>query len=288
MADIERVGVAGFGLMGSGIVQVAATSGCAVVVREVTDELCHKGMAGVRAGLAKSFEKGELAEPPDTVLARIRPTVDLGAFADCHLVIEAITENLAAKQALFRELARVAAPQALLATNTSSLSVTEIGSVTGSLGRFVGMHFFNPVPRMKLVELVRTVETSDAAFSAARAFVEKLGKTVIAVSDSPGFVVNHLLVPYILDAVRALERKLATKEEIDAAMKLGCGHPMGPIELLDFVGLDTTLAIAETFFAAFGEARYAAPPLLRQMVLAGRLGRKSGRGFYDHARKPRP
>jgi 3-hydroxybutyryl-CoA dehydrogenase len=281
---MKTVGVAGLGLMGSGIAQVAATAGYDVVGREVSAELCQKARAGIEKSLGKLAEKGLLQEPAAAILGRIELVTALEDLKACDLVVEAITENLGAKQELFRQLAKVVRPDCVLATNTSSLSVTEIGAVTGSLGRVVGMHFFNPVPRMPLVELIRTVDTSEASFAMAREFVVRIGKQPVVVGDSPGFVVNWLLVPYLLDAIRALERRMATREEIDAAMKLGCGHPMGPLELLDFVGLDTTLAIAEVFFKAFGEARYAAPPLLRQMVLAGRLGKKSGRGFYDHGK----
>jgi 3-hydroxybutyryl-CoA dehydrogenase len=216
------------------------------------------------------------------IMGRLRAVTTLAELSQCDLVIEAIVENLAAKAALFQELGGLVAHTAILATNTSSLSVTEIGAQSGRLPQVVGMHFFNPVPKMALVELVRTVATEPGVFAAVQAFVAKLGKTAVITGDSPGFIVNHLLVPFLLDAVRALEHNLASREAIDAAMKLGCGHPMGPLELLDFVGLDTTVAIAEVFFEAFGEPRYAAPPLLRQLVLAGRLGRKSGRGFYDY------
>ena len=282
---MKTVGVAGLGLMGSGIAQVAATAGYDVVGREVTQELGQKARAGIDKNLAKMAEKNLLKEPAAAIVGRIRFVTALEEFRSCDLVVEAITENLPAKQELFRQLAKVVRPDCVLATNTSSLSVTEIGAVSGSLTRVVGMHFFNPVPRMPLVELIRTVDTSAASFALARQFVERTGKQPVVVGDSPGFVVNWLLVPYLLDAIRALERQMATREEIDAAMKLGCGYPMGPLELLDFVGLDTTLAIAEVFFKAFGEARYAAPSLLRQMVLAGRMGRKSGRGFYDYTAK---
>jgi len=279
---MKTVGVAGLGLMGSGIAQVAATAGYDVVGREVTAELCQKARAGIEKTLVKMAEKNLLKEPAAAILGRIRLVTALEEFRGCDLVVEAITENLSAKQQLFHEFGRLVRPDCVLATNTSSLSVTEIGAACGSLTRVVGMHFFNPVPRMQLVELIRTVDTSEANFALAREFVVRIGKQPVVVGDSPGFVVNWLLVPYLLDAIRGLERRMATREEIDAAMKLGCGYPMGPFELLDFVGLDTTLAIAEVFFKAFGEARYAAPPLLRQMVLAGRLGRKSGRGFYDY------
>jgi 3-hydroxybutyryl-CoA dehydrogenase len=280
---IQDVGVVGCGLMGSGIAVVAAQSGHAVVVREVDEALLAKGRSRVEGFLAKSVEKGKLeAAARDEILDRVAWTTSLDDFGSCDLVVEAIVENLDAKKQLFADLDRICAKDAIFGTNTSSLSVGDMAAATKRPERFVGLHFFNPVPIMRLVEVVRTLETTDEVFEAACAFGAKVGKTVVRAPDSPGFVVNLLLVPYLLDAIRALENGIATKEDIDAGMKLGCGHPMGPLELLDFVGLDTTLYIAEIMFHEFKDAHYAAPPMLRRLVRAGHHGRKSGRGFYDY------
>jgi 3-hydroxybutyryl-CoA dehydrogenase len=254
-----------------------------VVVREVSDALLDKGMARIEKSLARAVEKGKRTLPQkEATLAQIQRTTQIKDFADCDLVIEAIIENLDVKREFYAELDRVAKPQAIFASNTSSLSITEMAAATGRRDRFCGLHFFNPVPVMKLVEVVRTIDTSEATYADVVAFAQALGKTVVTAKDSPGFVVNLLLVPYLLDAVRALEKGVATREDIDAGMKLGCGHPMGPLELLDFVGLDTTYYIAEIMFDEFKDGRYAAPPLLKQMVKAGYFGRKSGRGFYEY------
>jgi 3-hydroxybutyryl-CoA dehydrogenase len=283
--SIQKVGVVGCGLMGSGIAQVAAQAGYGVVVREVDDAAARKGRGRIEGSLAKAVEKAKMtAEQRDEVLGRIAFTTQVKDLAPCDLVVEAIVENLAAKRELFAALDGLCAPTAIFATNTSSLSVGDMAASTKRPGRFVGLHFFNPVPLMRLVEVVRTLDTDDDAFEAACGFGERVGKTVVRAKDSPGFVVNLLLVPYLLDAVRALEAGVATKEDIDAGMKLGCGHPMGPLELLDFVGLDTTLFIADIMFHEFKEFRYSAPPMLRRLVAAGRHGRKAGRGFYDYAR----
>jgi len=240
-------------------------------------------LSRIEKSLAKAVEKGKrTAEEKDATLARIKRTTQIKDLADCDLVVEAIVENLEEKRAFYSELDRLAKPGALFASNTSSLSITEIAASTGRRDRFCGLHFFNPVPVMKLVEVVRTIDTSDETYNDAVAFAQALGKTVVTAKDSPGFVVNLLLVPYLLDAVRALEKGVATREDIDAGMKLGCGHPMGPLELTDFVGLDTTYYIAEIMFQEFKDSRYAAPPLLKQMVMAGYFGRKSGRGFYEY------
>jgi 3-hydroxybutyryl-CoA dehydrogenase len=280
---IRKVGVAGCGLMGGGIVETAASFGYPVVVREVTDALLDRGLSRIEKSLAKAVEKGKrTAEEKDTTLARIKRTTQIKDLADCDLVVEAIVENLEEKRAFYGELDRLAKPGAIFASNTSSLSITEMAASTGRRDRFCGLHFFNPVPVMKLVEVVRTIDTSDETYHDAVAFAQALGKTVVTAKDSPGFVVNLLLVPYLLDAVRALEKGVATREDIDAGMKLGCGHPMGPLELTDFVGLDTTYYIAEIMFQEFKDSRYAAPPLLKQMVMAGYFGRKSGRGFYEY------
>lgn len=279
----QTIGVVGCGLMGSGIVQVCAQAGLATRVREVDSAALDKGLGRVRKFLDDGVAKGKIAaEERDAILGRIRGTTRIEDLADCDLVIEAAVENLDLKRAVFAALDASVAPTALLATNTSSLSVTEIAAGTKDPGRVLGLHFFNPVPLMKLVEIVRALATTDDAFTRAQEFVARIGKTPVLCQDAPGFVVNRLLVPYLLDAVRVLESGLATREDIDNGMKLGCGHPMGPLALLDFVGLDTTYFIANIMFEEFREPRFAPPPLLKRMVLAGRLGRKSGRGFYDY------
>jgi len=281
--DINKVGVVGCGLMGSGIAQIAAQAGCDVVVREVDEALCAKGKAKIEKFLGKAVEKGKMTEEDmHAVLGRMTFTTELSGFAECDLVVEAIIENLDIKRELFAELDTICPPHTVFASNTSSLSVGDMAAATNRAENFVGLHFFNPVPLMKLVEVVRTLETSDEVFDASCAFGEKVGKVVVRAKDSPGFVVNLLLVPYLLDAIRALESGVATKEDIDAGMKLGCGHPMGPLELLDFVGLDTTMYIADIMFHEFKQYRYSAPPMLRRLVAAGRHGRKTRYGFYDY------
>jgi 3-hydroxybutyryl-CoA dehydrogenase len=268
--------------MGAGIVEVAARAGFDVVVREAGAMFLEKGLSRVKTSLFTAAEKGKIsAEDRDRAWSRIRGTLDLADLADCDIAIEAITEDPKAKRELFAALDKVLKPGAILASNTSSISITEMAAATSRPERFLGLHFFNPVPVMKLLEIVRGLRTSDETIAAARAFGERLGKTTIIAKDSPGFIVNLLLVPYLLGAVRALEGGLATKEDIDAGMKLGCNHPMGPLTLLDYVGLDTTLFIADVMFAEFKSPEYAAPPLLRRMVAAGFHGRKAGRGFYD-------
>ena len=280
---IERVGVLGCGLMGAGIAEVCARAGYATVVREVSDSLLEKGMGRIQGSLDKAVEKGKLpAEERDAAQARLSGTVELGDLADCDLVIEAIVENLEEKQRTLTNVDGVVREGALLASNTSSLTITCIAMATSRPERFVGMHFFNPVPVMKLVEVVRTLLTSEEAFGTATEFVRSLGKEPVACRDNSGFIVNRLLVPYLLDAIRAHEEGAGSIEDIDKGMQLGTGHPMGPFTLLDFVGLDTTLYIADIMFDEYREKRFAPPPLLRQMVQAGRLGRKSGRGFYDY------
>jgi len=280
---IGTVGVVGCGLMGSGIVEIAAKAGLAVRVAEVSDDLLRKGRGMVEKSLARAIEKGKLdAAGRDAILARVRWTTRLADLSDADLVVEAIVENMAEKQKLFRTLDEVCPPHAIFSSNTSSLPVGDMAAATKRPERFVGLHFFNPVPVMRLVEVVRTLETTDAVFAEACAFGERLGKTVVRTKDTPGFVVNLLLVPYLLDAIRALEKGIATAEDIDTGMKLGCGHPMGPLELLDFVGLDTTLYIADIMFHEFKDIRYQAPPMLRRLVASGRNGRKAGRGFYDY------
>ncbi len=280
---IRKVGVLGAGLMGAGIAEVAAKSGYTTVVREVSDELGKKGLGRIEASLAKAVEKGKLAAADrDAARGRLSTTTALADFADCDIVIEAIIENLDLKKETYRELDRLCKPETIFCSNTSSLTITEMSAATARSDRFAGLHFFNPVPVMKLVEVVRTIATSDATVEAVFEFARSLGKDPIRAHDNSGFVVNRLLVPYLLDAVRALEEGVGTAEDIDKGMELGCGHPMGPLKLLDFVGLDTTYYIAEIMFGEYREKRFAPPPLLKRMVLAGRLGRKTGRGFYEY------
>ena len=287
MADIERVGVLGCGLMGSGIAQVCATAGFPTVARDVSNELLDRGRTVILRSLGKLVEKGKL-EPAarDRALERLSFTTELGALDGVAIVIEAVTEDLELKNRLWRELDGRARPETIFASNTSSLTIGAMAAATTRPDRFVGLHFFNPVPLMPLVEVVRTVTTSAETFEWAVAFARRLGKEPVAARDSSGFIVNLLLIPFLLDAVRALERGVASSRDIDRGMQLGCGHPMGPLTLLDFVGLDTTLRIAEIMFDEYRESRYAPPPLLRRMVLAGLHGRKSGRGFYDYATDP--
>ena len=284
---IKTVGVVGCGLMGAGIAQVAAQAGFKTIVREVEQSLLDKGLARIDKFLSRSVEKGKLtAEQKQSTLANLQGTVELSDLATCDIVIEAIVENIEAKKELFRALDDICAPEAIFATNTSSLTVIEMAAATRRPEKFVGLHFFNPVPVMKLVEVVRTVSTSPEVFETAFAFAQQVGKKPIACKDRGGFVVNLLLVPYLLDAIRAVENGVASVQDIDKGMQLGCGHPMGPLTLLDFVGLDTTLSIANIMFEEYRDAKYAPPPLLRKMVLAGYAGRKSGRGFYDYSADP--
>jgi len=283
---IRKVGVLGCGLMGAGIAEVAARAGFETVVREVSEEVVEKGLEKLRGSLDKAVERGKLdAGERDKAWGRLHGVVDLGALADCDLVVEAIVENLDEKRRTFAALDAVVKEGALFASNTSSLTITQIAMATRRPDRFVGLHFFNPVPVMKLVEVVRTLLTSQEAYDAAIEVVRGFGKEPVTARDNSGFLVNRLLVPYLLDAVRAYEEGVGSIEDIDKAMQLGCGYPMGPFTLLDFVGLDTTYYIANIMFDEYREKRFAPPPLLKQMVLAGRLGRKSGRGFYEHSRK---
>jgi 3-hydroxybutyryl-CoA dehydrogenase len=282
---IQKVGVLGCGLMGAGIAEVCARSGYQTVVREVSESLLEKGLGRLNRSMDKAVEKGKLAaEERDAAAGRLSGTVDLADLADCDLVCEAIVENLDEKKKTFGALDQEVKDAAMFASNTSSLTITQLAMATSRPDRFVGLHFFNPVPVMKLVEVVRTLLTSDAAFDDAFAFCRSLGKEPIACKDNSGFIVNRLLVPYLLDAVRALEEGVGSIEDIDKGMQLGTGYPMGPFTLLDFVGLDTTYFIAEIMFDEYREKRFAPPPLLKQMVQAGRLGRKSGRGFYDYSK----
>src|SRR6266508_2373047 len=287
MSDIKRVGVLGCGLMGSGIAQVAASAGYETVVRDVSKELLDRGLAGIEKSLAKFVEKGKLqAADRDATLKRLSFTTAVADMEGVHVGIEAITEDLSLKNALFKELDGLCGPATIFASNTSSLTVGELAAATKRADRFVGLHFFNPVPLMQLVEVVRTVTTSDDTFKRAFAFAKSLGKEAVAAKDNSGFLVNLLLVPYLLDAIRAVERGVGSVPDIDKAMQLGCGYPMGPLTLLDFVGLDTTHHIAEIMFKEYREPRYAPPPLLKRMVLAGMHGKKSGKGFYDYATNP--
>jgi 3-hydroxybutyryl-CoA dehydrogenase len=274
--------------MGSGIAQVAAMAGFSVVVLEAEQRFIDKGFGGIRKSLAKFAEKGTLKGSPEEVFARLKGTTSVSDLADCDIVIEAIIENVPDKKALYSELDRIVKPEAILATNTSSISVTELLTATKRPERFVGLHFFNPVPLMKLVEVVRTIATDEQVFEAAFQFAKALNKIPVRTSDKTGFIVNRLLVPYLLDAIRAYEEGVGSIEDIDWAMRLGCGYPMGPFTLLDFVGLDTTYYITHVMFDEFKERRFAAPPLLKRMVLAGWYGRKSGKGFYDYANPEKP
>ena len=278
-----KVGIVGCGLMGSGIAEVCARAGRLVIVREGSDALLELGLRRIDDSMARGVERGKLSPSDrDVARARIRGTTDLSDLAESDIILEAITESMADKKRLFTELDRLCPPDRILASNTSSLSITEMASVTGRPDRVLGLHFFNPVPVMKPVELIRGLQTSEETVAAGRAFCEQLGKTVVTCKDYPGFIVNLLLVPFLLDAVRALELGVASKEDIDTAMVLGLNHPMGPLTLLDFVGIDTAYYVAEAMFEEFKDSRYAAPPLMRKMVLAGRHGRKTGVGFYEY------
>jgi 3-hydroxybutyryl-CoA dehydrogenase len=285
--QIRKVGVLGCGLMGAGIAQVAATAGFETVVREVSDDLIARGFSGIEKWLAKFAEKGTITSEQQTqIRGRLKGTTSFAELADCDIIIEAIIENLEEKRSTYRQLDAICKPETIFASNTSSLSITEMMTATSPerQRRFIGMHFFNPVPLMKLVEVVKTILTDEAVYEQGVEFGKKLGKVPVRAGDKTGFIVNRLLVPYMLDAIRALEEGVGSIVDIDNAMKLGCGYPMGPFTLGDFVGLDTTYYIAEIMFNEFREKRFAPPPLLKRMVLAGLYGRKSGRGFYDYTR----
>jgi len=286
MVTIRTVGVVGAGLMGSGIAQVVAQAGYSVVIREIEQRFLEKGLKLVEGQLQRAVEKGRMtAEEKASLLGRIRWTLNLEELKGADLVIEAIVEDLALKQELYRALDRLCPPATIFVSNTSSLTIMAMASVTGRTDRFAGLHFFNPVPVMKLVEVIRTILTSETTYRTVYEFAKSLGKEPVTVKDNCGFIVNRLLVPYLLDAVRALEAGVASVEDIDKAMTLGCNHPMGPFALADFVGLDTTYFIANVMFEEYREPRYAPPPLLRKMIMAGYHGRKSGRGFYDYSGK---
>lgn len=289
--EIKKVGVLGCGLMGAGIAQTAASAGYETIVREVSDELIDKGLAGIEKSLAKFAEKGTItAEQQTEIRGRLTGTTNLENLADCDIIIEAIIESLPIKRETYNQLDTICKPETVFASNTSSLSITELLTATSEerQKRFVGLHFFNPVPLMKLVEVVRTIITDAEVYEGAVNFSKSLGKVPVRAGDKTGFIVNRLLVPYLLDAIRALEEGVGSIVDIDNGMKLGCGHPMGPLTLLDFVGLDTTYYISEIMFNEFREKRFAAPPLLKRMVLAGLYGRKSGRGFYDYTDPKNP
>ena len=280
---IRRVGVVGCGLMGGGIAQTCAQSGYETVVREVNQELLDKGMARINNAWDMLVSKGKITQgQADEYRSRLRGTLNLEEFAECDLVIEAVIENMEEKLRLFPALDHIVKPEGLLLTNTSSLNVTQMGAVTKRPDKVCGLHFFNPAPVMKLVEIVRTISTSDVTVEQVRQFALSLGKTPVIARDTAGFIVNFLLIPYLLAAIRMLENGMASRDDIDTAMKLGCGYPMGPFTLLDYVGLDTTMWAAEAIYEEYKDPLYAPPPLLRRMVQSGMLGKKSGRGFYDY------
>jgi 3-hydroxybutyryl-CoA dehydrogenase len=287
VAKISKVGVVGCGLMGSGIAQTAAAAGFSTIAHDVSDPLLARGRAGILKSLGRMVDREKItAETREATLKRLCFATDLSALRECDIVIEAVTEDLALKNRLWRELDRICPPATIFASNTSSLTIASMAEATTRPDRFVGLHFFNPVPMMPLVEVVRTEATSPETFERAFAFAADLGKEPVAAVDRPGFIVNLLLVPYLLDAVRALERGAASTAHLDRAMQLGCGHPMGPLSLLDFIGLDTVVRIADIMFDAYRDNRYQAPPLLRRMVDSGLHGRKSGKGFYDYSADP--
>ena len=287
MKQIQKVGVLGGGLMGSGIAQVSAMAGFDTIVREVSDPIIEKSRAGIEKVLAKGIEKGKVtSDQRDAALKHLRFTTDLAQLASCDIVIEAVVEDLEMKNAMWKDLNEICPPETIFASNTSSLTIAAMAAACGRPERMLGLHFFNPVPLMKLVEVVRTITTSDDTVETAFEFVRKLGKEPVRAKDNSGFIVNLLLIPYMIDAINALEANVASVEDIDKAMQLGAGYPMGPFTLLDFVGLDTTYKIAEIMFNEYREKRYAPPPLLKRMVIAGMYGRKSGKGFYDYSQDP--
>lgn len=287
MPEIRTVGVLGCGLMGSGIAQVCAQSGYETIVREVSDELVQRGIAGITKQLGRAVEKGKMAEADrDATLGRLRGTTSLSDLAGCDIVLEAVIEDLEIKNAMWRELDGLCQPHTIFASNTSSLTIADMAAATSRPQRMVGLHFFNPVPVMKLVEVVKTIATDPDVFDTAYEFARSLGKEPITCKDNSGFVVNLLLVPYMMDAIRALEQGVASIEDIDKGMRLGTGYPMGPFTLCDFVGIDTLDKIGGIMFEEYREKRYASPPLLKRMVSMGYFGRKSGKGFYDYAQDP--
>jgi 3-hydroxybutyryl-CoA dehydrogenase len=285
--EIRKVGVLGGGLMGSGIAQVSAQAGFETVVRDLSEPIMEKSRRGIEKVLAKGIERGKVtADERDAALSKLAFTTELGELGKCDIIIEAVVEDLEMKNAMWKDLDAICAADTIFASNTSSLTIAAMAAACGRPDRMLGLHFFNPVPLMKLVEVVRTITTSDETTETAFEFAKKLGKEPIRAKDNSGFVVNLLLIPYMLDAINALEANVASVEDIDKAMQLGAGHPMGPFTLLDFVGLDTTYKIAEIMFDEYREKRYAPPPLLKRMVIAGMYGRKSGKGFYDYTQDP--
>jgi len=285
--QIQKVGVLGGGLMGSGIAQVSAMAGFETIVREVSDPIIEKSRSGIDKVLAKGIEKGKVtADQRDVALKHLHFTTDLAQLASCDIVIEAVVEDLEMKNAMWKDLNEICPADTIFASNTSSLTIAAMAAACGRPERMLGLHFFNPVPLMKLVEVVRTITTSDDTVETAFEFATKLGKVPVRAKDNSGFIVNLLLIPYMIDAINALEANVASVEDIDKAMQLGAGYPMGPFTLLDFVGLDTTYKIAEIMFNEYREKRYAPPPLLKRMVIAGMYGRKSGKGFYDYSENP--
>ena len=286
--EIKKVGVLGCGLMGSGIAQVAATAGFDVTILEVDQKYIEKGFAAIRRSLDKLSAKGAFAEPTEMIFSRLKGTTRKEDLADCDFIIEAVIENPDEKRKTFASIDPIVKPAAIFASNTSSISITEIMTATKRSGQFVGLHFFNPVPLMKLVEVARTIATTDEAFETACEFGKKLGKVPVRTSDKTGFIVNRLLVPYLMDAIRAFEEGVGSVTDIDASMKLGCGYPMGPFTLLDFVGLDTTYYITQVMFDEFKEKRFSSPSLLKRMVMAGWYGKKNGKGFYDWSNPANP
>ena len=280
---IRKVGVVGCGLMGAGIAQTCAQSGYEVIVREVNQQLLDKGVARIQSAWDMMASKGKLTQGQvDENRSRLHGTLSLEDFADCDLVIEAVIENMEEKVRLFPTLDRILKPEVFILSNTSSLNVTQMGAITKRPDKVCGLHFFNPAPVMKLVEVVRTISTSEETIETVKQFAISLGKTPVLAKDTAGFIVNFLLIPYLLAAIRMLENSMATRDDIDTAMKLGCGYPMGPFTLLDYVGLDTTLWAAEAIYEEYKDRLYAPPPLLRRMVISGMYGKKSGRGFYDY------
>src|ERR1043166_5325752 len=286
--EIKKVGVLGCGLMGSGIAQVSATAGFDVTVLEVDQKFLDKGFAGIEKSLAKFAEKGAIKETPQAIRARLKGTTNMQDLADCDIVIEAVIENVDEKKKMYSALDGIVKKDGIFASNTSSISITELLTATKRPERFIGLHFFNPVPLMKLVEVVRTIATDSSVFDAAYEFGKKLGKVPVRTSDKTGFIVNRLLVPYLLDAIRAYEEGVGSIEDIDTAMKLGCGYPMGPFTLLDFVGLDTTYYITHVMYDEFKEQRFASPALQKRLVMAGWYGKKTGKGFYDWSNPEKP
>ncbi len=281
--EIKKVGVVGCGVMGSGIVITCSQAGYQVVVSEVSDELSNKGLATVSKFLSKSVEKGKISQQDkDSALGRIKGTTNPRDFHDCDLVIEAATENLDLKKKIFAELEKICPRQAILATNTSCLSIIDLAVVTTRPDKVLGLHFFNPVPIMTCLEIVRTIATSDETIEIGKDFGKSLGKTMVIAKDTPGFIVNYLLMPFLMDAIRMLEAGIARREDIDTAIRLGLNHPIGPLALVDLIGLDTTLYVTSAIYEEFKDIKYAPPPLLKKMVVAGWLGRKTGKGFYEY------